>query len=69
MGINHVGIGSDLDGGGGVRGMNDVSEMPNITKELVARGYTEEEIQKIWGRNLMRVFSEVQNVAIEIQNQ
>ncbi|GGA51810.1 dipeptidase [Okeania sp. KiyG1] len=69
MGINHVGIGSDLDGGGGVRGMNDVSEMPNITKELVARGYTEEEIQKIWGGNLMRVFSEVQKVATEIQNQ
>ncbi|NES78029.1 MULTISPECIES: dipeptidase [unclassified Okeania] len=69
MGINHVGIGSDLDGGGGVRGMNDVSEMPNITKELVARGYTEEDIQKIWGGNLMRVFSEAQKVAREIQNQ
>ncbi len=69
MGINHVGIGSDFDGGGGVRGINDVSEMPNITKELVARGYTEEDIQKIWGGNLMRVFSEVQKVAREIQNQ
>ncbi|MGD1806434.1 dipeptidase [Dapis sp. BLCC M126] len=69
MGINHVGIGSDLDGGGGVRGINDVSEMPNITKELVARGYTEEDIQKIWGENLIRVFSEVQKVAQEIQNQ
>ena len=41
MGIDHVGIGLDLDGGGGVLGMNDVSEMPNITKELIARGYTE----------------------------
>ncbi len=69
MGINHVGIGSDLDGGGGVLGINDVSEMPNITKELVARGYTKEDIQKIWGGNLMRVFSEVQKVAREIQNQ
>ncbi len=69
MGINHVGIGSDFDGSGGVLGINDVSEMPNITKELVARGYTEEEIQKIWGGNLMRVFSEVQKVAREIQNQ
>ena len=38
MGIDHVGIGLDLDGGGGVLGMNDVSEMPNITKELIARG-------------------------------
>ena len=69
MGIDHVGIGLDLDGGGGVLGMNDVSEMPNITKELIARGYTEKNIQKIWGRNLMRVFSEVQKVAREIQNQ
>ena len=69
MGIDHVGIGLDLDGGGGVLGMNDVSEMPNITKELIARGYTEKNIQKIWGRNLMRVFSEVQKVAREIKNQ
>ncbi|MGK7919696.1 MAG: dipeptidase [Trichodesmium sp.] len=69
MGINHVGIGSDFDGGGGARGINDVSEMPNITKELVARGYTEEDIQKIWGGNLMRVFNQVQEVAREIQNQ
>ncbi len=69
MGINHVGIGSDLDGGGGVAGMNDVSEMQNITKELVARGYTEEDIQKIWGGNFMRVFTQVQQVAKEIQNQ
>lgn len=68
MGINHVGIGSDFDGGGGVSGINDVSEMPNITKELVARGYSEEDIQKIWGGNLMRVFSQVQQVAAEIQN-
>ena len=69
MGINHVGIGSDLDGGGGVLRMNDVSEMPNITKELVARGYSQEDIEKIWGGNLMRVFSQVQKVAVEIQNQ
>ena len=45
LGINHVGIGSDLDGRGGVAGINDVSKMQNITEELVARGYTEEDIQ------------------------
>ena len=69
MGINHVGIVSDLDGGDGVSGMNNVSEMPNITKELVARGYTEEDIQKILTGNLMIVFNEVQKVAREIPNQ
>ena len=45
-----------------MHGINHVSEMPNITKELVTRGYTEEDIQKIWSGNLMRVFSEVQKV-------
>ena len=59
MGIDHVGIGSDFDGGGGLIGINDVSEMPNITQELLARGYSEEEIRKLWGGNLMRVFDEV----------
>ena len=58
-GIDHVGIGSDFDGGGGIEGCQDVSEMGNITLELVKRGYTEEEIEKIWGGNFMRVFKEV----------
>ncbi len=58
-GIDHVGIGTDFDGGGGVEGCNDVSEMGNITLELVKRGYTENEIEKIWGGNFMRVFREV----------
>jgi len=57
-GIDHVGIGTDFDGGGGVTGCYDVSEMGNITLELVRRGYAEEEIRKIWGENLMRVLSE-----------
>ncbi len=65
MGIDHVGIGSDFDGGGGVAGLKDVSELPNLTLELIARGYTKEEIRKIWGGNLMRVFAEVQNIASE----
>lgn len=59
MGIDHVGIGSDFDGGGGLIGINDVSQMPNITYELLARGYSEEEIRKLWGGNLLRVFNEV----------
>ncbi|MFP4471599.1 MAG: membrane dipeptidase, partial [Bacteroidales bacterium] len=59
-GIDHVGIGTDFDGGGGVNGCYDVSEMANITIELVRRGYTEEQIRKIWGGNLMRVMQEVQ---------
>lgn len=60
-GIDHVGIGSDFDGGGAVNGCLDVSEMKNITIELVKRGYNEEQIRKIWGGNLMRVMSEVIN--------
>ncbi len=62
-GIDHVGIGTDFDGGGGVEGCYDVSEMHNITIELVKRGYSEEEIGKIWGVNLMRVMEEVQKQA------
>jgi membrane dipeptidase len=54
-GIDHVGIGTDFDGGGGVDGCFDASELPNITIELVRRGYTEEEIIKVWGGNFLRV--------------
>jgi len=58
-GIDHVGIGTDFDGGGGVEGCKDVSQMGNITLELVKRGYSEKDIKKIWGGNLMRVMKEV----------
>jgi membrane dipeptidase len=54
-----VGIGTDFDGGGGLADCFDASELGNITLELVKRGYTEEEIRKIWGGNFMRVFREV----------
>lgn len=64
-GIDHVGIGCDFDGGGGIEGVFDASEVMNITIELVKRGYSEEEIEKIWGGNLIRVFKEVQKVASE----
>lgn len=62
-GINHVGIGTDFDGGGGVTGCFDVSEMGNITLELVKRGYSERQIRKIWGGNLMRVMRQVEQKA------
>ena len=68
-GIDHVGIGTDFDGGGGVDGCYDVSEMPNITIELVKRGYTEENIAKIWGGNLMRVMREVKKIADQQKQQ
>ncbi|MEO0331110.1 MAG: dipeptidase, partial [Bacteroidota bacterium] len=67
-GIDHVGIGCDFDGGGGIEGVFDASEVMNITIELVKRGYTEEEIEKIWGGNLIRVFREVQATAEQIQS-
>ncbi len=63
IGIDYVGIGSDFDGGGGVEECDDVSDMPRVTEELVRRGYSEEDIRKIWGGNLMRVFRQVEAVA------
>ncbi len=69
IGIDHVGIASDFDGGGGIYGWDDASESFNLTLELVKRGYNEEEIRKIWGGNLLRVMEEVQQVAKEIQAQ
>ncbi len=58
LGIDYVGIGTDFDGGGGIEGVMDVSQMKNITYELLRRGYTKPEIEKIWGGNVMRVFRE-----------
>ena len=63
VGVDHVGIGSDFDGGGGLDGVYDISEMGNITMEFVKRGYSEEDIKKIWGENLMRVFTQVEEFA------
>ncbi len=67
IGVDHVGIGTDFDGGGGIPGFNDASEALNVTVELVRRGYTEEEIAKIWSGNLLRVWREVERVAAEKQ--
>lgn len=63
VGIDYVGIGSDFDGGGGVDGCADVSEFPNITLEMLKRGYTEDEIRKVWGGNFFRVFKAVEKLA------
>jgi membrane dipeptidase len=68
-GIDHIGIGCDFDGGGGINGVFDASEVMNITIELVKRGYTEEQVEKIWSGNLMRVFREVQEVAERMQSE
>ncbi len=67
IGIDHVGISSDFDGGGGVEGWDDASETFNVTLELVRRGYTKKQISKLWSENLLRVLDEVQRVAKKMQ--
>ena len=62
MGIDHVGIGTDFDGDGGVRGFSDASEVINFTRQLLSRDYSERDIQKIWGGNFLRVMGQVQRV-------
>ena len=69
IGVEHVGISSDFDGGGGIKGWNDASETLNVTIELVRRGYTEKEIEMIWSGNLLRVLTEVEKIATEIQSE
>ena len=59
IGINHVGIGTDFDGGGGLADCSDVTQLKNITIELVRRGYSKKDIAKIWGGNAMRVMQQV----------
>lgn len=68
MGIDHVGISSDFDGGGGIEGWDDASETFNVTLELVRRGYTEDQIAQLWSGNLLRVLDEVQAVASKMKN-
>lgn len=67
IGLEHVGISSDFDGGGGISGWNDASETFNVTLELVRRGYTEEQIAMLWSGNLLRVLDDVQRIAAQIQ--
>lgn len=67
MGLDHVGISSDFDGGGGIYGWNDASETLNVTAELVKRGYTEAQIAQLWSGNLLRVLDDVAATAKELQ--
>lgn len=69
IGIDHVGISSDFDGGGGVEGWDDASETFNVTLELVKRGYTKKQISKLWSENLLRVLDQVQKVSKQLQKQ
>lgn len=68
IGIDHVGISSDFDGGGGIIGWEDASETMNVTSALRERGYSELEIAKLWGGNLLRVLDEVQKIAAKLQS-
>ena len=63
IGIDHVGISSDFDGGGGIEGWDSAADTANVTIELVRRGYSEADIAKLWGRNLLRVWAEVERGA------
>jgi membrane dipeptidase len=67
IGIDHVGISSDFDGGGGIEGWNSAAEAFNVTLELVRRGYTEEQVGKLWSGNLLRVWGEVEKVSQKLQ--
>ncbi len=69
IGIDHVGISSDFDGGGGIQGWQDASETFNVTLELVNRGYTEDQITKLWSGNLLRALDEAQQVAQQLQTE
>ncbi len=64
-GIDHVGIGTDFDGGGGLKDCYDVSQLGNITVELLKRGYSEADLEKIWSGNFLRVFNTVEKIALK----
>jgi membrane dipeptidase len=69
VGLDHVGISSDFDGGGGIEGWRDASQTLNVTVELVRRGYTEAQIGQLWSGNLLRVWRQVEQVAARMQSQ
>ena len=68
IGIDHVGISSDFDGGGGIVDWKDASETMNVTAALRKRGYSDSEIEKLWGANLLRVLDEVQAISAKLQS-
>ena len=63
-GIDHVGIGCDFDGGGGVAGLRDVADFPNLTQALRARGWTESQLAQIWGGNTLRIMRAAEASAV-----
>ena len=63
VGIDHVGIGTDFNHGSGVEGFDDASEALNVTARLLERGYSQQDINKIWGGNFLRVFREAELLA------
>ena len=67
IGLDHVGISSDFDGGGGIYGWNDASETLNVTAELLKRGYSEDQIGQLWSGNLLRVLDRVEIIAKKLQ--
>jgi membrane dipeptidase len=67
IGIDHVGISSDFNHGGGIVGWKDESEALNVTAELLRRGYSEHDIAKLWGANFLRVFRQVENVSQQLR--
>jgi membrane dipeptidase len=69
IGVDHVGISSDFDGGGGIDGWNSAAEAFNVTLELVRRGYTEEQIGKLWSGNLLRVWADVEKVSRKLRKE
>ncbi len=67
IGIDHVGISSDFDGGGGIDGWDSAADAFNVTLELVRRGYTQSQIAKLWGGNLLRVWADVEKAAKKLR--
>ena len=68
IGIDHVGISSDFNDGGGIQGWENVGEIRNVTAELIQRGYSEADIAKLWGGNFLRVWDQVQKAAKPLAN-
>ena len=67
IGIDHVGLSTVFDGGGGIEDWDSAADTFNVTLELVRRGYSESDIAKLWGGNLLRVWGEAENVAKRLQ--
>jgi len=69
IGVDHVGLASDFDGDAGIVGWDNAAETANVTKELMRRGYSDSDVAKIWGENLLRVMTKVEEIALQLQAQ